>query len=147
MSNQHTYSPPFNESVLRAEYDSGKTQKEIAKKYNTSQKVVWLAMKRYGIAARAAAKRDQRGSKNSSWKGAAASYQAMHVRMQSHFGRPQRCDECGTTDKRKSYDWANISGNYSDMSDYRRLCRSCHWKLDGKILNIKHMRERLVARD
>lgn len=31
--------------------------------------------------------------------------------------------------------------------DYRRLCRSCHWKLDRKIGNIKHMRRKRQRRE
>jgi len=52
-----------------------------------------------------------------------------------------KCEECGTADPRRSYDWANLTGNFADVMDYRRLCRSCHWKLDGKILNIHKHRE------
>lgn len=49
---------------------------------------------------------------------------------------PQKCEECGTADKNKTYDWASISKKYNDPNDYKRLCRSCHWKLDKMILNI-----------
>ncbi len=70
-----------------------------------------------------------------------------HQRMTKRFGQPQRCEVCGTTDKRKAYDWANLSGQYSNMADYRRMCRSCHAKHDETIANIKHMRERMAARD
>ena len=146
MSNQHTYTVPFTEAQLRRDYKSGMTQTEIAAKYKTTQKVIWHAMKKMGIKARIAVKRDQTGDKNSSWKGDAASYSAMHARMTRQFGQPKRCDECGTTDKRKSYDWSNVSGRFGDVTDYRRLCRSCHWKLDGKVFNIKRMRGRKVAR-
>jgi hypothetical protein len=142
MSNQYTYSLPFSKTQLKRDYDSGMTQVEIATKHKTTQKVVWRAMKRFGIKARVAAKRDQWGENNHSWKGSDASYKAMHQRLTTRFGQPKRCEACGTTDKRKSYDWANQSGNYDDVTDYRRMCRSCHWKLDEKILNMKHMREK-----
>ena len=141
MSNQHTYFVPFTKTQLQRDYTSGMTQTEIAAKYKTTQKVVWKAMKRFFIKARIAAKREQRGENNSSWKGNQASYQAFHLRMIAEFGQPKRCEQCGTTDKRKSYDWANLTGNYHDMADYRRMCRSCHSKMDNKIMNIKHMRE------
>lgn len=36
----------------------------------------------------------------------------------------------------QSYDWASMTGDFADPSDYKRLCRSCHWKLDDKITNI-----------
>ena len=74
------------------------------------------------------------------WKGDEATYAAFHYRVQSARGSEKRCEACGTTDPNKSYDWANLTGNYADISDYRRLCRSCHWTLDAKVLNIKKMR-------
>ena len=147
MSNQHTYSVPFTKRELAADYAEGMTQTEIADKWGTTQKVVWLAMKKFGIKARTAAKRDQWGEKNHAWKGDDATYAAFHIRLTKRFGQPKRCEQCGTTDKRKSYDWANLTGNYSDIKDYRRLCRSCHWKLDQRILNITKMRERKTARE
>jgi len=144
MSNQHTYSVPFSEEELRRDYDSGMTQAEVANKWGTTQKVVWRAMRRWGIPARVAAKRDQWGEANHMWKGDDATYKAMHHRLTTRFGQPQRCDVCGTTDRRRSYDWANLTGKIEDLEDYRRMCRSCHRKYDGKINNIECMR---LARD
>lgn len=70
MSNQYTYSVPFTAHDLYKCYeDQEMTQQEIADKFNTTQKVVWGAMKKAGINARPAIKRDQRREKNSSWKG------------------------------------------------------------------------------
>ena len=141
MSNQHTYSVPFTKKQLESDYaEGGMSQVEIAAKYQTTQKVVWLAMRRLGIATRKAAKRNQKGAANSSWKGSAAGYAAFHKRMESLKGKPMKCEVCGTESDKSAYDWANLSGRYDDPSDYKRMCRSCHWKLDKKILNIKRMR-------
>ena len=126
-------------------YQDGMTQQEIATYFGITQKVIWGFMRRHGIQARKAAKRDQWGKNNHMWKGDEAGYTAMHHRLTKKFGQPKRCEVCGTTDSEKQYDWASLSGHYSEMSDYRRMCRSCHWKYDQKILNIKHMRERKVA--
>lgn len=49
---------------------------------------------------------------------------------------PKRCDVCSTEEANKHYDWANLTGKYHDVTDYKRMCRSCHWKYDGKINNI-----------
>lgn len=136
MANQHTYSPPFTETELSEAYQAGKTQEEIADQFNTTQKVVWLAMKKWNIKARVAAKRDQRGDKNASWKGDQAKYGACHTRVEVVRGKPQKCEECGTTDPNKHYDWASLTKNYHDVNDYKRLCRSCHAKLDNSIKNI-----------
>lgn len=54
-------------------------------------------------------------------------------------GTPSECEDCGTTEA-KRFEWANLTGNYQDVNDYRRLCTSCHNILDKKILNIKRMR-------
>ncbi|HUU98430.1 MAG TPA: HNH endonuclease [Phycisphaerae bacterium] len=70
MSNQYTYSVPFTESELNRDYISLRmTQVEIAAKYGTTQKVVWRALHKMGIPTRKAAKRNQVGESNSSWKG------------------------------------------------------------------------------
>ncbi len=70
MSNMYTYSVPFTEEELHRDYHELRmSQVEIAKKYGTSQKVIWRAMVKMGIAARIAAKRNQHGTLNSSWKG------------------------------------------------------------------------------
>lgn len=70
MANQYTYNVPFTEEELYDCYvNKQMTQVEIAELYGTTQKVLWLAMKKMGISARTAAKRNQWGVNNSSWKG------------------------------------------------------------------------------
>ncbi len=125
---------------VRELYAQGLTQSEIAVMVGTSQKVVWRLMVRHSITARVAGKRDQRGPKNSSWKGDQASYSALHLRVTAARGAEKRCDVCGTSDPKRQYDWANLTGNYADIWDYKRMCRSCHWKHDGKVYNIRWMR-------
>lgn len=86
-------------------------------------------MKNHGITARVAAKRDQSGDKNSSWRGDEATYAAYHKRVEAARGKPNRCERCGT--KRKC-EWANLTGDYADVNDYERICRSCHRKMDNQ---------------
>ena len=50
-------------------YQSGMTQDEVAKALSTSQKVIYNTLKRAGVRARIAAKRNQRGENNDFWKG------------------------------------------------------------------------------
>jgi hypothetical protein len=130
--------PPNMVERVKQLYGTGYTQTEIAMILGTTQKVIWNLMRRHGIRARIAVKRDQRGSKNSSWKGKQAGYQAKHLRVSVARGKPKKCERCGTTDENKTYDWACINGNYDDVASYTRLCRSCHWKNDGTIRNIKN---------
>lgn len=142
MANRYTYNPPFTPDQLRTDYAAGLSQVEIASRYHTSQKVVWRAMRKFGVQARVAAKRHQQGPLNDSWKGAKATYAAFHKRIEVLHGRPQKCEVCGTVDATRTYDWANLTGRYDDPADYKRMCRSCHWKHDKTILNIKGMRGR-----
>jgi len=122
-------------------YSAGRTQGEIAAEVGLSQKVVWNLMRRHGLKARIAAKRDQFGEKNHAWKGDGAGYQAFHRRLYARFGKPSACSACGTLDA-EHYDYANLTGRYEDLNDYAPMCRSCHWKLDGKVSNItSHRRD------
>jgi hypothetical protein len=51
--------------------------------------------------------------------------------MNTHFGKPKKCDHCGTTDTEKHYDWANVDHKYRRRrEDFKRLCRSCHLRYD-----------------
>jgi len=133
-------SPDVDIERLRILYIAGKTQNEIAAIFGVSQKSIFKAMKRHGIKARKAAKRSQTRENNSSWKGDEAGKQAFHRRLYARYGKPRICGVCGTT-KSSNYDYANLTGNYQDIEDYLPMCRSCHWKYDKKIMNIKHMRE------
>jgi hypothetical protein len=64
------------------------------------------------------------------WTGNSCGYGGKHSWMVRHFGSPNYCEHCRKSDK-KSYDWANISGEYKrDKNDWLRLCKSCHKKYD-----------------
>ncbi len=122
-------------------YAQNMTQEEVGRKIGLSQKVVHSVMRRHGIKARTAAKRDQWGENNHLWKGDEASKYAFHRRLYSRFGKPSCCSRCGTTES-EHYDYANLTGRYEDLDDYAPMCRSCHWKYDRKIENItKNRRE------
>lgn len=72
------------------------------------------------------------GSESPAWKGDNISYKGAHLRVGKMRGRPSLCEVCETTEA-KRFDWANVNGNYADVNDYVRLCRSCHASFDGKI--------------
>lgn len=122
--------------TVRLLYVNGKTQTEIAARLGRSLRFVQGVFRRNGIMPRRATPRDQTGSRNPRWKGEKAGYQAMHLRLYQAKGRPFPCSVCGTTTA-KAYDWANLTGNYSDMTDFAPMCRSCHWKHDGRIKNLR----------
>lgn len=127
--NMHTYRPPCDKSTMEDLYVvRGKTQMEIARLLGCSLKPVQTAMKRFGVVPRRAIKRDQKVPSNSSWKGETAGYQAMHLRVRTVRGKPNACEKCGT--KVGRFEWANLTGKYSDPNDYKSLCISCHRKMD-----------------
>lgn len=74
----------------------------------------------------------RRGEDNPNWLGDRVGYWGLHDWLISNYGQPQECEECGTADPTKRYEWANISGDYRrDRDDFRRLCKSCHNTSDG----------------
>lgn len=63
-------------------------------------------------------------------KAYSTSYGALHHWVRQVRGRPQHCEDCGTTEPRR-YEWANLTGNYTDPNDYKRLCKPCHARMDN----------------
>lgn len=123
-------------AIVRELYGRGFSQAEIASELSLTQRVIFNVMRRNDIQARKAAKRDRFGEKNHAWRGDEASYQALHCRLYSRFGKPEKCSVCGTTEA-AAFDYANLTGNYADVSDYAPMCRSCHHRFDGRAANLK----------
>ncbi len=73
----------------------------------------------------------------SGFKGSVTEYKRLHEWVSYHFGRPQMCEDCGTTEA-KRYDWAAIDNRYTKLrEDWKRLCRSCHQKFDADVFEGK----------
>ncbi len=111
-------------------YDSGLTKAEVAASLGTTPKVVHNRLRDAGHKCRVAAKRDQRGDKNDSWRGEDATYSALHFRVEVARGKPNRCERCGVAGLRR-YEWANQTGDYTNVADYMRLCLPCHRTQDA----------------
>lgn len=63
---------------------------------------------------------------NPAWKTAIPGYRVLHYWVERIKGKPNFCEIC-KSDSKKTYQWANISGEYKkEVSDWRRLCASCH---------------------
>jgi len=116
-------------------YELGMTQGEVGKKLGVSQKIIYERFKECEYKCRKAVKRNQTGEKNHNWKGKDAKYAALHYRVQNVRGKPSKCSMC-ETEKAKRFEWANVTGDYSNVFDYIRLCKSCHSKFDNVIINI-----------
>jgi hypothetical protein len=136
MANQYTKQPFDLERAIHL-YESGMSQTEVANVLGTTQKVVCKRFQAVRYKCRVAAKRDQFGDRNHQWKGDEASKYAFHRRLYSRYGKPNRCSQCGTEDRSKSYDYATLSGQYENIDDYLPMCRSCHSVYDEKYKNFR----------
>lgn len=120
--------PPEVVERVRAEYLAGKTIAEIQAGLPGFK--VRNIMRRHGIETRRAIARDQRGPRNPVWRGDAALYNAMHLRVVAARGRPSLCERCGQTNGK--FEWANLTGAYADPADYARMCQPCHRRYDAE---------------
>jgi len=120
--------------IAKKLYEDGASQSEVAKILNTTQKVIFRVFKENNYKCRIAKKRNQTKENNDYWKGNSAGYSAFHRRIEAMKGKPKKCEVCGTDDESKTYDWANLTGEYNDPSDYKRMC---HSKYDKKHLNFR----------
>lgn len=77
--------------------------------------------------------------KNPSWKGANVSYAGLHMWVTKNLGIPRYCAYCqDTTKPHRSYHWANKSHAYKrDLSDWIRLCASCHKRYDMGLIVLR----------
>ncbi len=133
MPNQNTGSL-IDAGKIRELYALGMSQAEIARSLGCSQPSVCLIMKRVSVAPRPSRRRPGMwtGENSDSWAGESITYKGAHIRVNRMRGRAKQCEDCKTTDPRKSYDWANLTGEFHDIWDYKRLCRNCHRKFDRR---------------
>ena len=123
--------PPEIVQLVRDLYESGLTVAEVQRRLPKGFQAQNI-IRRYQIPTRPLGKRDQVGPANSSWRGNAAGFAALHLRVKAARGKPSRCACCDTTDPSVRYHWANLTGHYEDVYDYARLCASCHLRLDAR---------------
>jgi hypothetical protein len=57
-------------------------------------------------------------------------YFALHYRVRKAKGKANRCDQCGLDNKNRRYEWANLTGDFYNMDDYKSMCHPCHKKYD-----------------
>ncbi len=71
------------------------------------------------------------GAGNPQWTGDAATFDAVHQRLEAAFGKASDgpCADCGA----QALDWSfdEPTGYSTDLSRYQRRCRSCHKKFDS----------------
>ena len=75
--------------------------------------------------------------KNVNWK-ENVGYISLHEWIKKRKPKPNFCERC---EKEVPYDLANISGKYKrDINDFEWLCRRCHMKDDGRMINLERGR-------
>lgn len=67
------------------------------------------------------------GDRNPVWRGDTVSYRAAHSRVERARGKAAgHLCKCG----RPAYDWANLTGEFSNVNDYEPMCRTHHRAYD-----------------
>ena len=122
MANKYIKTPFPKKDELEKLYNDGLTQRGLAEHYGVTQKIVWRWMRDLKIKVRVPKNLNQDGENNPSWKGDKAGYKALHYRVYKKRGKPKHCEVCGTRDKNKRYQWANLTGKFEDINDYKRMC-------------------------
>lgn len=70
-----------------------------------------------------------KGELNGRWQGKNAKYCAKHQWISANYGKPHKCENCGS-ENAPMYHWHSVSGAYlREKSDYERLCAKCHWRI------------------
>jgi len=80
---------------------------------------------------------ERQGPNSKMWKGDKAGYAAFHKRIGTIRGKPKICEVCNN-DAEKRYEWANLTGKYEDINDYKRMCTKCHRRYDNERKNKKN---------
>ena len=127
-SDSHRWSGVPTATIVKL-YGEGLTQRQIAKQVGMSCYGISYRLKTAGIQARS--NPFQPNTEHLNWKGNGAGYSAFHKRIHRKLGQPRYCEQCGLSDTRRVYHWANLSGKYDEPSDYQRMCVSCHRKYDN----------------
>lgn len=131
-----TYPPEIVTLVRHLYLEGGLTVAEVQRRLPAGFKAQRI-IERHIPTRRPAAKRNQAGDANASWKGAEASYSAVHLRLTSWRGKAANhpCHDCG----KRASDWSYQGGCPDERSDpksgctfttdltkYVPRCHSCH---------------------
>lgn len=75
----------------------------------------------------------KKGELSNIWKGDSVSNGQLHQWIRRNKPKIDYCEICKTE---KSFDLANISGEYKrNINDFRWLCRKCHMESDGRLFS------------
>lgn len=126
-----TYAPELVERIRELYCDRGMTLEEVAAEIGVDHGTVRNIMIRHEIPRRRQVRRRQTGPDNPLWRGDAVGYTALHRRVDARRGQPSKCERCGTDDPSVRYEWANLTGDYTNIDDFERMCALCHRRFDA----------------
>lgn len=74
----------------------------------------------------------KKGKENQNWKGDKVGYYGIHDWLQLHFGKANKCEQCGSV---KTIQWAKLKGKKYERKreNFWQLCARCHVFYDGTI--------------
>lgn len=113
-------------NILLSEYSDFKSRGklgDLAKKMGRTKPFICRQAKELGLT-------DQKSSRPYAERENSNPYNKYHARVRSLRGAPHKCEICGEDNPRKQYDWANMTGEYENPDDYKRMCKLCHRKYD-----------------
>lgn len=125
----HDQQEPEMISNVCALYQSGNSMRTIARLAGTTKYRVETILLRQRVKIRP--QRFAPGPGNPRWGGDQVGYSAFHNRVWRARGMPQHCTRCEASGPGREYQWANLTGNYADIWDYARMCRTCHNRYDA----------------
>lgn len=130
----------FDSMKTRIESDCLNCKKPVRGKKYCSQACYWTTLKgKKPIAATQIPRKPwnkgtsaKSGDELPNWLEKKVSYKTLHTWVTRKLGKPSLCQTCGATEG--VFEWSNISREYKrDLSDWQRLCKSCHNKYDKRL--------------
>lgn len=67
-------------------------------------------------------------------------YYNSHYMVRKHRGQPSFCEVCKCENEDNFYEWANMTGDYNNIYDYKRMCRKCHRAYDKDRKMLAHIK-------
>lgn len=113
-------------TILLNEYEAFKNKgrlDDLAKKMGRTKQFVCRQAKKLGLT-------NKKSYRPYAEKPDSNPYNKYHSRVRSLRGSPHKCEICGEDNPRKQYDWANMTGEYENPDDYKRMCKVCHRRYD-----------------
>lgn len=126
-----------DKKILIDEYSSFKSRgclSELAEKMGRTKQFICRKAKEVGLT-------NYKGVRPYAEKEGSNPYWRHHDRVRSLKGSPHQCEVCGENSRSKTYDWANLTGEYESPDDYKRMCRICHRKHDKNRVMLAHKKQ------